>query len=281
MLKHKTPQHWIFEEINDLGKIEFNFKDKEEAIHYVSDLSLNMNLYEMPDLLSAGFYCTQFNPESIQALYDYLTPEKMKVMVISKKFEEKTNLIEKWYKTEYKLEKISEEELLMLQQCGQNENFDLPCRNSFIPKNLALIEHQEDLVSNLPRIISIRSHGRLWYKEDTKHRLPKASIRFEIRNQLASVDPIHSNMLNVFVSLFDDFLNEYAYDAYLASLTYSISSTKYGLDISFSGFNDKMNILLEKVFQKLVSFKINSSRFEIIKEMVSEIRSFFLFIWTT
>ena len=204
----------------------------------------------------------------------------MKVMVISKKFEGKTDLTEKWYKTEYKLEKISEEELLLLQQCGRNENFDLPCKNSFIPKNLALIEHQVDLISSLPRIILSTPHGRLWYKEDTKHRLPKANIRFEIRNQLASLDPIHSNMLNVFVGLFDDFLNEYAYDAYLASLTYSISSTKYGLDISFSGFNDKMNVLLDKVFEKLVSFKIDSNRFEIIKEMVREKEFCCLFILT-
>ena len=87
-------------------------------------------------------------------------------------------------------------------------------------------------------------------------------------------------MLNVFVGLFDDFLNEYAYDAYLASLTYSISSTKYGLDISFSGFNDKMNVLLDKVFEKLVSFKIDSNRFEIIKEMVREKEFCCLFILT-
>lgn len=105
------------------------------------------------------------------------------------------------------------------------------------------------------------------YKEDTNFKLPKAIINIELRNQLANKDPTHLNMLNIFADLFEDFLNEYSYHASLARLVFEIGASKYGIDICFSGFNDKLSVLMENIFEKLVNFKIDSKRFEIIKEI--------------
>ena len=53
MLKSEKPYKWIFDEMTGLGKIKFNFKDKEKPINYVSSVSSDMHIYEMEDLLSA------------------------------------------------------------------------------------------------------------------------------------------------------------------------------------------------------------------------------------
>ena len=70
-----------------------------------------MQVYAIEDVLFAGYYLTKFDPNAIQQIFEYFTPEKMKVAVISKKYEGKTDQIEKWYGTEYKMESLHRETL--------------------------------------------------------------------------------------------------------------------------------------------------------------------------
>jgi insulysin len=164
MQKNHEIEKWVYDEVNSLGKIKFAFKDKEKPISYVSSLTSDMHVYEMDDLLSANYYLSKFDPEAIKNLYNYMTPEKMKVAVISKKFEGKCDKTEKWYGTEYSENKLTEDQLNELRSSGLNENFHLPPINQFIPNDLSLIKYgnPEDL-PKFPRLIHSCPLTRLWY----------------------------------------------------------------------------------------------------------------------
>jgi insulysin len=62
---------------------------------------------------------------------------------------------------------------------------------------------------------------------------------------------------------------EYSYDAELAGLDYHLSASVFGLDVSVGGYNDKMAVLLEKVFTSMRDLVVNPNRFHIIKERLS------------
>lgn len=267
MLRKQKPAEWIYDELNDLGKISFTFKDKEKPISFVSSLAADLHIFSMDHILTANYYLTRYDPALIETLYDYLVPEKMRVSVVSKKYEGKTDRTEKWYGTEYRLDKLNQSQLQELKGCGLNEAFHLPEKNTFIPNDLGLIKH--DAASELPkfpRIIHSSPLTRLWFKEDTKFLLPKAVLKFELRNPLAYLDPVHVNMSNLFVELLSDSLTEYSYAAELAGLKYNIKPTNYGLNVGLSGFSDKMNILLETLFERMATFKVDPQRFNILKE---------------
>ena len=51
------------------------------------------------------------------------------------------------------------------------------------------------------------------------------------------MDPLHTNMTYMFVQLFMDALNEYAYAAELAGLNYSLNSTMYGMYVSIDSYH--------------------------------------------
>lgn len=70
----------------------------------------------------------------------------------------------------------------------------------------------------------------------------------------------------LYCELVKDSLNEYAYDAEIAGLEYSLAAHSLGLDIEISGYNDKMSVLLEKVLTKMRDLDISPSRFNVIKE---------------
>jgi insulysin len=140
-----------------------------------------MQLYEIEDVLFASKYLTDFNPEAIETLLEYLTPEKIKIMAISKKYQGKTDRIEKWYGTEYKMRCLERKTLEKLKNCGLNEAFKLPEKNPFIPSDLSLMKHAESDLSELPRLIHSTHLAKLWYKEDSKFLLPKVYLKFAIR----------------------------------------------------------------------------------------------------
>jgi insulysin len=127
MLKSETPAEWIFNELNNLGKISFNFKDKEKPINFVSSIVSDMHLpIRMENILTSNYYLNKFEPALIASVYEHLVPEKMRVTVLSKKYQGKTDRVEKWYGTEYKEEKIPQETLDKLSKCGLNDAFKLP-----------------------------------------------------------------------------------------------------------------------------------------------------------
>ncbi len=76
---------------------------------------------------------------------------------------------------------------------------------------------------------------------------------------MAYLTPQTANATAMFVQTFRDDLNEYAYDAELAGLGYSLSSTKHGIALYLRGFSEKQHVLLEKILTRMVSFKYGIS----------------------
>lgn len=61
-------------------------------------------------------------------------------------------------------------------------------------------------------------------------------IYFYYYSPLAYLDPLNCNLTHMFVQLFRDSLNEYAYAAELAGIKWDITNTKYGIIVSFIKF---------------------------------------------
>lgn len=272
MVKSQEPSKRVFNEFNDLGKITFTFKDKENPISYVSSLAADLHIFTMEHILSGNYYLTKYDPNLIQSLFDYLSPDKMRVTAISKKYEGKTENIEKWYGTEYKIEKLSTQFLNKIKSYGSNDAFHLPSVNEFIPENLNLVSHalKADEFPRFPRVVYTSPISRLWYKEDIKFLLPKAVVKLELRNPQVYYNPINVNMTNMFVDLLLDSLNEILYPAELAGLKYNINTTSYGLNMAVSGFSDKIDRLIETLFDYMINFKVNPDRFKVLKERVKK-----------
>jgi insulysin len=97
---------------------------------------------------------------------------------------------------------------------------------------------------------------------------PNAAPRLtaDKNSPLVYATPANSVTTRVYCELVKDALSEYAYDAEVAGLEYSISGSSVGLEVEVSGYNDKMAVLLEKVLTKMKDLEIREDRFKVIKE---------------
>lgn len=69
-----------------------------------------------------------------------------------------------------------------------------------------------------------------------------------------------------------DALNEFAYDAELAGLSYDLAPGTLGIHISVSGYNDKLHVLVRHILEKARNLEVEPDRLEVMKEQVFDSR---------
>uniref|UniRef100_A0A7M4FAC3 Insulin-degrading enzyme n=1 Tax=Crocodylus porosus TaxID=8502 RepID=A0A7M4FAC3_CROPO len=250
---------------SDLNAVAFRFKDKERPRGYTSKLAGMLHYYPIEEVLAAEYLLEEFRPDLIEMVLDKLKPENVRVAIVSKSFEGKTDRTEQWYGTQYKQEAVSDEVIKKWQNADLNGKFKLPMKNEFIPTNFEILPLEKD-AAPYPALIKDTAMSKLWFKQDDKFFLPKACLNFEFFSRYIYADPLHCNMTYLFIRLLKDDLKEYTYAARLSGLIYGIASGMNAILLSVKGYNDKQHILLKKIIEKMATFEIDEKRFEIIKE---------------
>ena len=72
-------------------------------------------------------------------------------------------------------------------------------------------------------------------------------------------------LTHLFTDLLQDSLNELAYDAELAGISYPVGSTKYGVDFTAYGYSEKLPSFLLEVVERMLTLQVDPQRFELAK----------------
>ncbi|TMW67996.1 hypothetical protein Poli38472_007668 [Pythium oligandrum] len=287
MLQREAPfAPWIFEETKDVSLVEFRFKSKESPINYTSYLAGVMHKYPTKHVVSGGYLLHDYDAEKVQKILDLLTPKRMRLTVVSKKFEDKTESIEKWYTTPYTEGAIEAERLDTWQVVNANGELALPHRNEFICTDFRIVTPPErdasTYVLSPPTLLRNDAQARLWYKPDVHFRKPKLTLSFLLYTPTVSATPYHAVLSGLLIRYLKDELSEYSYDAELAGMEYDVSFTSRALELHVVGFSHKLPILLSKILDQLHSMSspdhvYNDAMFERIKDRTKRLyENFFL-----
>ncbi|XP_024035217.1 insulin-degrading enzyme-like 1, peroxisomal isoform X2 [Citrus clementina] len=267
LLQQSGASKWIFDELSAVCEVTFHYQDKVPPIDYVVTVAANMETYPPQDWLVGESLPSNFNPEIIQMTLKELSPKTVRIFWESKQFEGKTEMVEPWYGTAYSVENINESIIQDWILSAPKENLHLPAPNVFVPTDLSLKDTQE---AKFPVLLRKSSYSTLWYKPDTMFSTPKAFVNIYFNCPHASSSPESEVLTDIFTRLLHDYLNEYAYYAEVAGLYYGINHTEGGFEVTVVGYNHKLRILLETIFQKIAQFKVQPDRFSVIKEMVTK-----------
>ncbi|KAF7987713.1 hypothetical protein HCN44_003576 [Aphidius gifuensis] len=268
MIKSSEPHEWIFNEYKEIAQMEYNFKEKKQPRDAVKITSRNLQKYPIDELLSVPYLPTEWRPDLIKSLYDYLLPKNIRVHIVAQAYDGIADKTEYWYGTKYSEESIPDCIIEKWSEPGWPDYLKLPTVNEFIPKNFDIkqVDDSSNKTNKYPVIIDDTSLMRVWFKQDDEFKVPKLNITIDFSSPLAYADPLSYNLTFMYIQLFKDSLNEYSYNAGLAGLSWELSSSKYGVVLYFGGYHDKHRILLDKILDKMVNFKIDKKRFDILKE---------------
>lgn len=172
LLKIEGPKEYVFEENKLLGYIKFNFMEKSNPMEYVLKLTSYMHYFPFEDTLSANLLLENYNPQLISEMLAFLTPENCSIAISSKSFEGKTDLKEKYYGTDYKIEEFSQEFLKTLRNPTVSPNLHFPAKNEFIPTDFQIVKSDSN-PSETPTVIRDSSILKAWYLKDETFLKPK------------------------------------------------------------------------------------------------------------
>ncbi|GLT29358.1 hypothetical protein SLA2020_042300 [Shorea laevis] len=259
---------WIFDELSAVCETDFHYQDKVHPIDYVVNIALKMRMYPPKDWLVGSSMPSNFNQGIIQMVLNELSPDKVRIFWVSKKFGGCTDMVEPWYGTAYSIEKVTTSRIQEWMSLAPNENLHLPAPNIFIPADLSLKDPEEKI--KYPVLLRKSSYSRVWYKPDTMFSSPKAYVKIDFNCPYASNSPEAQVLTSIFARLVMDYLNEFAYYAEVAGLYYVISNAESGFKVTLDGYNHKLRILLETVVDKIAKFEVKPDRFSVIKERVTQ-----------
>ncbi|MBE3048893.1 insulinase family protein, partial [Candidatus Bathyarchaeota archaeon] len=179
---------------------------------------------------------------------------------------------EKWYGTEYKVEKIPEDLMEELRQAEASTPesrlgaLHLPHKNDFIPKKLEVEKKDVKEPTIAPAVVRNDDFALTWFKKDDTFWVPKANLIVSCKNPVIFASAENAVKARLYTDLVRDALEEYSYDAELAGLDYNVGIDTRGLSFELSGYNDKLPALLEHVLKTTRELEIKDERFDIVKE---------------
>ena len=259
---------WRFTEMQQLAELDYRFGDKQSAIDSVMELAQSMQDYPAVDVLWGQYAYTKFDESLIKNSLDYLRADNVFISLLTP--DAVTTSSSVFYKTAFST-KPGIPAILDLKPM-YHQRLWLPERNIFIPKNLVLkapsmLPFQEgNSGKNIPMLLTNNDQFKLWFLQDRKFRSPKAELNFNFKLPLLNNSLENAARAQLFTELIEDQLNEYAYPASLAGLTFSLKANSRGFDINVSGYTDKQSLLMNKILSAIAQPDFSQTRFDQLKD---------------
>lgn len=250
-----------FEELKSVADTSFKFQEKHSAANTVQNLSGQLQYYSPEHLLNADYIYQDFSAEIVNQYLDLLIPSNMRQTRVAKGLE--TDKVQAEYNTPYLMAKLTQAELDKYQNPKVIEALKLPKENPFIAKNLKLKTITSDAVN--PEVVFEKPGFKLWHKQDTEFKIPKASVNIQIYSDEAGKDAESRAKNTLYNALLKDSLNEFGYPAKQAGLNYNLWSTNRGMGFGVNGYDEKQVELLVTINKRIRNLTIDPAAFELHK----------------
>ncbi|KAK2702857.1 hypothetical protein QYM36_018552, partial [Artemia franciscana] len=272
LVKQTGPREWVFNELKLIDEINFRFMEEIPPYENVESIVSYMHYYPPSDYLTGLHLIREYNPELICECLDYLKPEKMNIAILHKDFAEPgfTDKKEKWVGVNYRIEDIPKSWLDHLNSLSPRPEFRVPEPNPFLAKNFEIFIPIS--AEKYPEKILEEPSGTLWFRQDYIFKLPKASLGVYLISPFATNDASNAAGLDLLAMALQQDTMEELYAAHLANLEYSISAGDRGLVVKTAGFNDKLDVLLGKIFEHLITIesRITDGFFKVLVDQLKK-----------
>lgn len=277
MMKNQGICERIYREIQKIEDIDFQFKEEQSPISNAVTQCSNVMLYPKEDILTGDELLFEYDPDCISNALNQLTRTNCLAFLSSPNHKSIETLHsakkETWFGTTYCIESLPSQwrERWEKASLPVDPDLHLPTPNNFIAEDFQLKSNpkdrdQQESAEEKKYPVLISDSGKpykLWFKQDDHFLLPKAFVRLHLLNPMSSESPENVIYSELLVQLLVYNLAEISYDADAASLTYGVMiGDAGGLIIKFSGYNDKLPVLLDTVSSHLFDFTTTEENFK-------------------
>jgi len=259
LVREKGIQEYTFLENQTMAKIDFEWKNPNEGMGYVSHRASLMFDYNLDEVETLPYLFKKRDPSGESALLETLRPGNALVKLASQSVQ--TDKTEKYYGTEYSLSEVggaSFEKLLHPPHIG---GMIYPEKNDFLPENLKMAKE-------FPALIRDDEMAKVYYQFDNRFKQPKVFMKLRIETPKVYDSPANLARSKLYDAAVHEGLNEIVYPIQLAGLSYSLGIEKKGMNLTLGGYSERVSDLLALVAKNLINIRIDEQKFNDLKEAI-------------
>ncbi|RWS05487.1 hypothetical protein B4U79_14476, partial [Dinothrombium tinctorium] len=261
MIKDSEIQRKIFDEIKNLMRIDFQYKEKAGSYNEVFNTSRLMQKYPINEIFTAEELVDEFKPQLIKDFLIFMNPENVLAVISSPKFENKTNKRERWYGVNYNVKDLEKEFLVNLTQT-KSSNFHFPEPNEFIATNFELKKNEENYEE--PKMLKNDGNSRIWFFQDLRFGA-RGYFALYIKSPFIRIDPLYTVCAEIFNQMIKYDLESMLSKGEEAGLSFESNIINAGIEFKAHGYSDKLNQFVLKVIEAISNFEFDKQSFNNIK----------------
>ncbi len=261
LLKADGVSAWRYKEQQQLAALDFRFAEKQSPYSYAPALAGRLLEYPMRDVLRGGRVLEHYDEAKIRKYLGFLRPDYTFKVVVDKQL--KTDRIEPYYQVPYAVQQPPLDYPKKSPEFIAGDKLHLPAPNPFVPEHPDLKPLAK--ARSAPRPLERREGLSAWHQQDDSFGVPRATVEVKLETPLALDTPGHAVEMTLLTRLIEDELNALTYPAQLAGLSFDLSATRDGPEITVHGYDEKLPVLFDKVLAALHRPKLAEARFEVQK----------------
>ncbi|KAF4660156.1 hypothetical protein FOZ61_004217 [Perkinsus olseni] len=257
----------LWKEMRMVEEMQFRFQSLLDPTTAVQHSAISMHQpYPIEMVFSGGLLDEHWDKKEVQEHLDMINSKNMFLRIVGREFEDFCDQHEKWYGTTYgtasdEVKKdifqswtSTESDLTAAVQRATEDGMALPRRNPFIAERLDVKLEKEYPKEFWPApdvLPGCGSNVRVFFKQDGRFHIPKTNVSLALFAPFALDSQRRALQVAAAALCRTEELNEMSYDAECAGLVYRLVGDPEGLRISVSGYDDKLELLLNRVCHRL------------------------------
>ncbi len=259
MLRKEGPQDWLYAEQSRLADLSFRFREQGSPMEYVSALASGMQYYAPADILRGPYMMDDYQAATLAELVEQLRPQNALVTFSDKNVS--GTRVSKYYGVPYAQQGLDVQRVASPATDPGAAALHLPAPNEFIAEDVSLVA----LPANPPAIPQVAleaARQKIWFMPDTEFRVPKGNTYINFRSPEVGQSPEQMALVSLYTALLTDQVNEFAYPAHLAGMSFDFYKQSQGISLRVGGYNDKQALLLKRLLQGMVRPEFSQRRFD-------------------
>lgn len=262
MLRREGPQDWLYEEQSQLAELSFRFREQGSPVGYVGALASGMQHYRPEDVLRGPYMMEEYEPSELVEVLQHVRPGNALVMFSDQSVQ--GDRVSPYYQVPYSTRPLDIAGLRYDDDDAGVAALHLPAPNEFIAEDVALVS-LPDTLQAVPEVLLDTARQTLWYMPDDEFRVPRGSTYINFRSPAVGSSALQSARAALYTALLTDHVNEFAYPAQLAGMSFSFRKHAQGISLRLSGYTDKQSLLLDQLLEAIESPDFSRERFEDIR----------------
>ncbi|WP_301099776.1 pitrilysin [Otariodibacter sp.] len=266
-IKKDGIQQSYFGEVKESLKQAFEHLQVEKSGQYVAQLTSQMLSYPLADIIDQAYLAEDMDVKAIQDKLNLMTVDNVRIMLIDDKA--KTDKKTRYFEAPYAVSKISDAQKQQWLDFSHNPSLQLPELNPYFATDFSVNKDMES--RNIPKAIE-RNKGEVIYAMPSQYfaNEPKAimSMAFNISPE---VDDLKQSISAVLLGYMNDLSqNKLDFQASVAGMSASVSTSENGLNISASGYTQHLAKLVSDALQQFSQFDLTENNLRQAKQRYLE-----------